>query len=387
MMPMSHHTKIDLRQAGFSGVVISFFLVLFIANASAATRVSVYDVAGVRLDVNAENAVEAKQNALRDGPLIALRSLFRRLATFRAYGRLSAFTHEEAEDVMEGFSVREERNSATRYLAVIDYSFSPDRIEALLARKGVPYFAGRSRKQYILPIFVPSAGGGDDVVTAKAWREAWKRTDLQHALTDSRLIEPKSGDLDTWRRLCAGDVIAMGVFKKRYPGSKMVIAALSPDVSTHTVTLSLYGEDQVGEINLAQRLPQAPTVEETAVIAASIAFGILEGRWREPQISGEVVTLTDVGPQQNEAVSAARLVDETVFLRVAFDGLRDWQKIRARLQRVPGVRDMQVNSLSPRGADVRLAYPGGASRLQAQLSSYGFRIDQSDAGLVLSSTN
>ena len=152
------------------------------------------------------------------------------------------------------------------------------------------------------------------------------------------------------------------------------------------MALHLLGDDAQGHIDYSQDFPVDGDASKARWQAALVAFGILEGRWREPHIDGEVAPLAvsaEAGGGNQASRIEARLVEETVFLRVIFHGLRDWQLKRARLERVPGVRDMEINSLSPRGADVRLRYPGGAGRLQSQLSSYGFSLEEENGGLVL----
>ena len=65
-------------------------------------------------------------------------------------------TLDEADDVLDGFAVRSERYSSTRYLALMDYNFSKTRLQAFMVKKGVPFFDQRSRKQLIMPVFTRS---------------------------------------------------------------------------------------------------------------------------------------------------------------------------------------------------------------------------------------
>jgi len=383
---------------------------------------SIYVVGKVRLDVSADNAVLAKKKALRDGPLVAFRQMFRKIAPFRAYDYLPKLTLDEAEEALDGFSVRFERNSPTRYLALIDYSFSRERVEALMTAKGVPFFAGRSRRQLLMPVVMQVAKVGEPKAQTAAgdmqgganmqvfggaqafsnaqgratdsktrlkrmWRKVWRALDLKHGLTDSKMLTAGERDLALWAKIQAGDSGAFSKLQAAHKGQKLVIVAIGVDPSGDRLRLQLFGRDQIGFLDHGQLLPLGDSLKDTVAIAARIAYGVVEGRWRERQIEGDVVPVsTTEGDLGGASSRGARLVDETVFLRVAFRGLRDWQQVRRRLQRVPGVRKMQINSLSPRGADVRLSYPGGVRRLKRQLSSYGFRIDKRGDDLVLSST-
>jgi len=57
------------------------------------------------------------------------------------------------------------------------------------------------------------------------------------------------------------------------------------------------------------------------------------------------------------------------LLTVQFSSLKEWQDIRTRLSKVPGVQGMEIASLSARSADVKFRYPGGAPSLAAKLPS------------------
>ena len=356
-----------------------------------ARKASVYTVAKVKLDVRAKNAVVAKRKALKKGPLQALKLIFKRLAPFRAYDRLETLTHADANAVIEGFAVRSERNSSTRYLALLDYSFSRRKVQSLLSKRGVPFFDGRSQKQAILPVFLTLEEGQDssqnrqNTRNKRNWFRAWRTIDMKHALTNTRLLTAKKVDQESWQKIKAGEIEKFGELQARHSQRRLILIDAQLNEDKDKLILHMFGADGRGQIDYKQEIPVTQDLRKDYQMVAVLAFHILEGRWREPQITGEVVAVAAYGA--DEAGNAGRrLVQETVFLRVSFRGLRDWQQIRKRLQRLPGVQKMQVNSLSPRGADVRISYPGGANRLQTQLAAYGFSLDQQGGDLVLRST-
>ncbi len=351
-----------------------------------ARAASVYTIAKVKIDARADNAVIAKQRALQEGPLQALKLMFKRLAPFRAYDRLASLTPAEADEVIDGFAVRSERNSSTRYLALLDYKFSRKKLQSLLVKKGVPFFDQRSKKQVLMPVFRGTDDQSVDKKNSRNWWRAWRTIDFKHALTDTRLYQPKQGDHELWQKITNGAGQQYDILRDRYAASKFILVDAQLNSQKNRLVLRIYGEDHVGPIDYSQEIPfKDGASAKNYETVANIAFGIIEGRWREPRITGDVVAVLSAPGQLDEAASSKRLIHETVFLRVAFRGLRDWQQIKKRLQTIPGVQKMQVNSLSPRGADVRLKYPGGIERLQSQLSAYRFALDRSGKDLVLRS--
>lgn len=98
-----------------------------------------YTVANYPVEATAANAVAAKEQAMADGQQAAFRSLLKRLVPVTAYKRLSTVADLKAGDLVSGVSVRSERNSATDYIASLDFSFQADAVRSALSRQGIPY--------------------------------------------------------------------------------------------------------------------------------------------------------------------------------------------------------------------------------------------------------
>ena len=132
------HRLLSASPIGRKNIAIAFMVfmacqMIFIGQ-SVARGASVYTITKVKIDARADNAVLAKKRALKEGPLQALKLIFKRLAPFRAYDRIATLTLAEADEVVDGFAVRSERNSSTRYLALLDYNFSRKKLQALLVK-------------------------------------------------------------------------------------------------------------------------------------------------------------------------------------------------------------------------------------------------------------
>jgi hypothetical protein len=391
-----------------AALIVALALPFLFAGAAHARPDPVYQVARVKLDFKAENAVKAKERAMSEGPLIALRAMFRRIAPFAAYDRLPGLTKKEAEEVVDSFAIRGERNSATRYIAYVDYIFSPRKMRKLMVRKGAPFFDGRAPLFLVMPVLDASLEGkenkegkeGKEGKKGKArmeqWRRAWSSLDAAHSLSHLRLVKPGLEDLAFWREARGNKARekALERLRRRHRASRLAVVEAGLNDKGDRMVLRLYGRDNAGPLDYAQEIPFGGDMDKALGELAQIGYGIFEGRWREPHIEGEVMPVSAAaGVESGEGVSGAegarrleaRLVAETVFMRVLFHGLREWQSARARLERIPGLRDMEINSLSPRGADVRISYPGGARRLTSQLAAYGFELQNQGGDLVLRS--
>jgi hypothetical protein len=78
-------------------------------------------------------------------------------------------------------------------------------------------------------------------------------------------------------------------------------------------------------------------------------------------------------------------VPRNVAAQVEFSGLKEWQDIRGRLTNVAGIRSLEVNSLSARGAAITFDYAGPLERLQQDLGQNGFVFGEREGIFVLRS--
>ena len=78
-------------------------------------------------------------------------------------------------------------------------------------------------------------------------------------------------------------------------------------------------------------------------------------------------------------------VPRNVAAQVEFSGLKEWQDIRGRLTNVAGIRALEVNSLSARGAAITFDYAGPLARLQQELDQNGFVFGEREGTFVLRS--
>ena len=121
----------------------AFFGVLFFLACSAPVWAkkapSVYTVAKVSVTADAKDAVAAKQKALTKAQHDAFYKLLKRMTSWRAHSRLPVIEDNLIERLVEGFAIRSESNSATRYAATLDFTFNPNGVRNLVNSFSLPY--------------------------------------------------------------------------------------------------------------------------------------------------------------------------------------------------------------------------------------------------------
>lgn len=348
------------RRAGvawhaLTGPCLAMLLFSVFAPPVSAQASKVFVVAKLAVDAKAKNAVAAKRKALAIARQRAMRKLLKRITPFSAYERLPKVKASLVQDMLEGFSVRRERNSGTRYLATLDFTFQPMAVKQLLVGYGIPFTDQQAPPIRVLPIFL--SGGAIKTGRADVWRKGWLALDLAHALTPVRLAQPSpSLTPDAVQAVLSGDARAYEDLRGKYKTLTLVLAIASVDDTTGHLVSRLYGFDQSGSISLLRQDRIAGNdLKGTAKRAAEIALRVIEGRWK--------LTRSVVGGS-GEAGGL-----QTLQMIVAFSGLQQWQQIRGRLAQVPGVQALEVISLSARSANVAFQFSGGAERLRTQLAS------------------
>ena len=341
------------------------------APATWAQQSRVYTVEKLSIEASAADAVVAKKKAIAEAERRAMNIVLWRITPFSAYERLPKPKASLIEDLLEGFSVRREANSGTQYLATLDFTFQPDAVRQFLQGYGIPYTDTQAPAISVLPILMRDGKlvkSGSD-----AWRKAWSGLDLDHTLTPVRLLALESAVTDQQAQaIFSGDVEAFEALSNLYGEDTMVVAVASADGEDGKLKTRLYGTDRAGPIDLARfdRIG-AGDVNGAAKRSAAIALRILEGRWKlsKSPLGG----VSDDEQQVNFAVTAE------------FAGLSQWQKMRSRLTRVPGVQSLDIVSLSARSANVTMEFPGGAERLSQQLRRHNLNLQNESGAWILRS--
>jgi len=341
-----------------------------------------YTVANYPVDAVAADAVTAKQKALAEGQQAAFRSLLKRLVPVTAYDQLSRLKSVKATEFLDGVVVRDERTSATQYVATLDFSFQPDAVRNLLTREGVPFTDEQAPQIVIVPVYVPpQPGKGPEPASLSAprgsqmWKEVWAGLDLKYALTPVKLADVKpelTGDVI--QKLINGDGTALSTLKEIYGSSLVVLAVAQPDLAKQRLNVSLAGRDAVGAfvLNRSYRLC-LDDVAYTGETAAVISLGIIEGRWKETKVAST-----------SQARGGYGAGAEQVHLIVEFRNMQQWQQLYGWLSRLPGMEGMEVGGLTARSAELVAYYPGGDQALASVLAKQGFDVRQLGGALLIS---
>jgi len=327
-----------------------------------AAQPPVYTVAKVAVNTRASDAVTAKERAITMGSQRALRTLLSRLVAFKAHDRLPELGDDAVDGLLDGFVVREERFSSTRYVASLDFTFDAQKVRDLLNRFGLPHTDQQSAPVALLP--VAYAG-----LAIKDWRRAWSAQDLEHGLIALDMAPAETVASLPANMEPTGQAVA--ALKERLGVPRLVLAAAAVEQGEQRLRVAMVGEDALGRFDFAQNFRiHDGNVGEAAAYAARTARLALEARWR--------LTALDT---QGALDGPAPL--KTFTLTAAFDSLQAWQEMRRTIGSISGAQDIEIKSLFAGGADVVLSFPGGPERFAKAARAKGLSLRDSGGEWVL----
>lgn len=330
-------------------------------------NLEVFLVEDIAVDATAGNAVAAREAALADGQQRALRTLLERLTPESAHAALPRPTANEVSFMVLGVSINEERTSAIRYVGNINVQFIPNAVTALLDQVGVTY-AVDSRPVLVLPVYRESADA-----SAVLWEEPnpWRHLWASRQSSGLVALQAPQGDLDDItvidvKRAIDLDMTALAILTDRYAAAETIVAQATmgtgPNGEPVVALAATRGDGSV----LTASVPGVAGEPQDATLgrAADALNALLEGGWKQEALSyaGPTTALTVMVPIQS---------------------LEDWLTVRAKLQALPQIRDLQVQAISREGVQAILHYSGDLDGLATLLGDRGLGLESRPGYAVL----
>lgn len=361
--------------------------------AEAARADAAYTIGNYPVEAADKNAVAAKEKALTDGQKAAFRALLKRIVPVTAYKQISRLSSVNAANLVSGVSVRSERNSSTEYIASLDFAFQADAVRSALQSQGVPFVDVQAEPVVLIPVM--SQGNPPEAKSDTGpWRAAWKGLDLTNTLTPVTLETLKPViHADTVKMLTDGDDSGLRIMSREYNNQRVILAIFEPDLAAKKVVVTLAGEDASGPILLKRTYRVSDgDLAYTSELAAVVALGVLEGRWKTIKSGAGAATQNAAYVPEQPAWSAGDAFTptgsgESVAFVVEFNGPDQWNDMRTQILDTPGVDGVNISAATEHNADVALRFPGGAAALANAVGARGLSLINVGSGWILRSTN
>ncbi len=341
-----------------------------------------YTIANYPVEARAANAVAAKDTAIADGQKAAFRSLLKRIVPVTAYRDMERLASVDPSTLIDGVAVRSERNSATEYIANLDFSFQANEVRDLLTRQGVPFVDTQAPATIIIPLTrdAKAAAGpaGEFRAASGTWGTVWPTLDLQNSVAPlkAEALKPEIGP-DTLRGLYDEASLSASVMTlaAAYGTDQIIVAVAEVDTEGGRVNVLLAGQDSAGPFALkrAYRLSDGD-LAYTLELAAVVSQGIVEGRWKAISSGGAFAAAAPPYAATPYGAPATGGSGDDIAFDAQFSGTGEWNAMRRVLLEAPGIDDIRIGSISSDRASVSVKYPGGGPALAQALAGYGISL-------------
>jgi len=329
----------------------------FLCVSAAAQTVDPYTVGGVDVDKTAESAAAARGLALAEGRQLAFRRLLDRLVLDHERPKVPLPAAEQLEGLISGVQIESEKNSQVRYIATLSIGFAADEVRRYLRESGAGFAETFSKPLVVLPVL--RREGGDLLwETENSWRKAWAELPRSYALVPLSVPgdDPQLNELINADQALNGEQSRISAVAGRYGagGVLLAVAAVRTDAETSETVIGLVisrfgtGAADNTEVRSLRAAPDTPVESLLAQAAAQIRADISES-WK---VNNQI-----------------RFEDRaTIDATVAFSGLPQWISIRARLESVAAIDQVEIDRISRKKAFLRLHYFGDPAQLRIGLS-------------------
>jgi hypothetical protein len=341
----------------FSTILVSLLAVLALCGGVLAQGSNTYTVTGVDVDVNAADAVQARQQGIAEARRKAAKLLVERMVAPEDRARVAMPNDAGLEGMVRGIEFVRERSAPGRYIATLNVVFSPDPVKAWLGAAGVKIAETVSRPALVIPLWKGKAGV-EPLDDRNAWREAWRALDSSASSVPVTVLRGDQLDQNaaTAEELYVGDLSALARLNERYRAPTVLVAVVEGDKDSGPLTVGgLRYDTQTGARGEIPRttLPDSGQLAD----AAKQIHAKLDEQWR------------GIAVVRRESQDA---IDVFVPIRA----LGDWVQVRQRLGGVPALRSVIVRNLESDRAELRLEYFGTTEELQRTLALAGLTLDK-----------
>lgn len=354
-------------RSGQVAVLCALLLLLLVPGGAARAQFAdLYTVSSIPVDVVAESAAEAKQQAVAAARRQASVTLMQRLTRKADWPSLPVPDEAALTAMVASFQVANEKTAPDRYIADLSFSFQPEAVRGLLNRDSIPFTETRALPAVILPVL---RAGGDMTLWAdpNPWLAAWARFDGRERLVP--IIAP-FGDVDDVLSISAeqavtGQAEPLQVISDRYRAESVLVADASlvvdaeQGVARIDILLHSFGPDPYPSV--IRSFESTPDADVAAFMNAAVDLMVveIEDLWKQRTI---------------ENFGGLRRLSALVPIR----SLADWQELERTIRATSVVRRLELSQISVQDAIVVLHHIGDDALLRRALAQQDLALQEKD---------
>jgi hypothetical protein len=315
-----------------------------------------YTIGGIDVDVSGADAVQARQQAIREARQKAVRLLVERMVPAEDRAKVPPVSDQRLDSMVRGVEFASERTAGNRYIGTLGVVFSAEPVKQWLGEAGISIAETVARAALVVPLW-KDTGGLQQLDERTPWRDAWTGLDTLGTAVPLAIVRGDQLDQDamTVEQGYVGDVTALARLNERYRAPTVIVAIAEGDKAGPIKVGGVRYDMQTGARSELMTL----TVQDQSQLAdaAKKIHAKLDEDWRG---------LATVRRDQQAGL------DVVVPIRA----LGDWVQVRQRLGSIPAIKTVSVRTLEADRAELHLDYFGSAEQLQKVLAQAGLQLEK-----------
>lgn len=352
----------------FLALFYAVFFMTLIMPLGVRAQEGLFTITDITVDVTAENAIKAREKAFEQAQTEAFKALAARVMPEADAATYTPPPVSQISGMIADFEVTKEQLSSTRYVGTYTFRFNDADVKSHFGTQNVTYSDVASRPVLILPFM--SKGGRNHLWSPfNLWMKAWNGAkDLDKGLVP--LVLPL-GDLEDVADISDNEALEYDATKlarltKRYETGEAVMVIAKPDASL-SVAEKLEDPAQ-GTLQIQLYRTDRAMPEFTKELSITAGTGETMGVFLNKAVNSVKTAL-----QQDWKAKTATKTSETMHVnaRVPFSSLGQWTNTKRALDRVYGLENLKVTTITPQGARIGFSFRGDESRLKTSMGQAG----------------
>jgi hypothetical protein len=367
------------------------------ANAQGAP--SPYTVQNINVDVSADNALKAREQAFEQAQVKAFEELATRMMEGEALNSFTAPPAMTISTMIQDYEVTDEKLASKRYSGTYTFRFKQGAVQKYFNR-AMPTVAdagtgtvtaSSATTNYQTDPGVPDGRGylvlpfldNNGAITIWSPQNLWLRGWSSIGSGDGAVpVVAPLGDLDDVRGIGDNEALNVPAHKlnamvTRYGAIEAVIA-IAKKIPTGGVTVDLYRTDSSAPRFVRQIMVQPVTGDEALYASAAREVRqLLQSDWK--RVAPAYAQNPDAPAIANRTPMPAGMNAGVFPVHARFGSLQEWSQIQRALAKTYGLKDVALKALSPREAYIELSFAGDMAGLQLALGQSGLTLSAPQA--------
>lgn len=337
-----------------------------------------YTVENIEVDVTADNAVAAREKAFEEAQIKGYKMLAERFLSPEEMESFEAPDINSVSALVKDYEVTNEKLSAVRYKGIYKIRYSKNSFGggAATGSKKSASLSPPSTTGDILVLPFYETSGRTFLWQVNPFLEAWIRA--RNSNNAGRAIIPL-GDIEDISQIhddqaLTYDSSRLNAMRLRYRAKNVALMIARPEVlpdGSTNIMVSLYnvkpyGPELARQISVRGYHGEMPEQRYNRVVREVLRS--LGPKWQKQAPVQNAVNQNAVGQVQQAPLTGPV---GNITAQINFNNVREWVEIKRSVERAYGVKSLEVKSLFPRSAMIKINFQGDIQMLRQSLQRVG----------------